>query len=1011
MTPQQDPSLRLYKTLDQKGIVVFIGRKPGMILRTALLSAWLGSTLSFGAAAQTIAIGETAVLTAADSGNGDLLVAQEASLSQPATIQSLSFYVTAAAGQLVLGIYNANGPSGGPGTLVAQTAAFTPKVGWNVAATTTTPTLAAGNYWLAYLPSDGGLAFVKENNSGNCHYYSLEFTSTLPPTFSTRTRNCTPTTWSFYATLAASSVVSAAVNGQCGAANGTKVSSAPATNLCSAGTASAVSGSGPWSWSCAGSNGGTTASCSASLDPAAVNGSCGAANGKAVSTAPSAGLCTSGTASAVTGSGPWNWSCAGSSGGTTASCSAPYTPAPTNGQCGAANGVAVSAAPTIGLCSVGLASSVTGTGPWNWSCAGSNGGTTASCQAPTQGSGPIPPANNVSANWQMAGMLSVGGIPNRTTVCATVSPIGSGGDDTANIQNAINACPAGEVVNLAAGTFTVTEGNFVLLNKGITLRGAGPGSTIIQRTNGCPPLSPSSNGNCGSNPSPFIIVGPEQYNNWVTSTNLTADVAQGATSVQVTSASGFSVGQIVLLDEMSNAAYQPDVGVGGSSQIWAASDYRVVWQKHNPSQGYDDFSSSQYPYQANTAGCWFNTPEAPSGTQRCDRATSELKRISAISGNTITFDSPVMISYRVAHTAQLSYFQMAFTANAGVESMTLSGADNQALEFMNAANSWAYKVECTQWLGHGCIAADSSFRVQIEQFYVHDGAWPEPGGGGYALEMCCGSSEILIENGISLRTDKVIVSLGAGAGSVVAYNYMDQAFICCDSSNPAEGSDGWIENGLNNAHYPGSHHALFEGNWTHQMGEDETHGNSTYNTYFRNYSTGYRTPAWVNAYDKATINDLTGTPQGTPGPLSPAETQLYTYWEAFIGNVLGYPGYSTSANGWVYEDATGGPAIFVLGVGYTSGNNGPDPMAGFDTSPPGTTVAHGNYDYLTNSVHWDPNISTQTLPNSLYLSSEPSFFTAGSGYTWPWVNPTGTPQLYTLPAQARYNAWTPFTQP
>jgi len=124
-------------------------------------------------------------------------------------------------------------------------------------------------------------------------------------------------------------------------------------------------------------------------------------------------------------------------------------------------------------------------------------------------------------------------------------------------------------------------------------------------------------------------------------------------------------------------------------------------------------------------------------------------------------------------------------------------------------------------------------------------------------------------------------------------------------------------------------------------------------------------------------------------------------------------------NGWVYENATGGPAIYVLGVGYTSGNNGPDPMAGFDTNG-GTTIAHGNYDYLTNSVGWDPNISVKTLPNSLYLSSAPAFFSAGSGYTWPWVNPTGTPQVYQncaggsrycLPAKARYDAGTPFTQP
>ena len=53
-----------------------------------------------------------------------------------------------------------------------------------------------------------------------------------------------------------------------------------------------------------------------------------------------------------------------------------------NGACGTANGIAVSAAPTKGLCTVGVASSVTGTGPWYWTCSGSNGGRPAQCAAP-----------------------------------------------------------------------------------------------------------------------------------------------------------------------------------------------------------------------------------------------------------------------------------------------------------------------------------------------------------------------------------------------------------------------------------------------------------------------------------------------------------------------------------------------------------------------------------------------------------------------------------------------------
>ena len=53
-----------------------------------------------------------------------------------------------------------------------------------------------------------------------------------------------------------------------------------------------------------------------------VNGACGSANGQSLTSTPTANLCSTGTPSAVSGSGPWTWSCAGSNGGSTASCSA-----------------------------------------------------------------------------------------------------------------------------------------------------------------------------------------------------------------------------------------------------------------------------------------------------------------------------------------------------------------------------------------------------------------------------------------------------------------------------------------------------------------------------------------------------------------------------------------------------------------------------------------------------------------------------------------------------------------
>jgi hypothetical protein len=55
-----------------------------------------------------------------------------------------------------------------------------------------------------------------------------------------------------------------------------------------------------------------------------------------------------------------------------------------NGVCGSADNASFSAAPAINLCQAGTAGTVSGQGPWSWSCAGTNGGTTASCSASVQ---------------------------------------------------------------------------------------------------------------------------------------------------------------------------------------------------------------------------------------------------------------------------------------------------------------------------------------------------------------------------------------------------------------------------------------------------------------------------------------------------------------------------------------------------------------------------------------------------------------------------------------------------
>jgi hypothetical protein len=237
---------------------------------------------------------------------------------------------------------------------------------------------------------------------------------------------------------------------------------------------------------------------------------------------------------------------------------------------------------------------------------------------------------------------------------------------------------------------------------------------------------------------------------------------------------------------------------------------------------------------------------------------------------------------------------------------------------------------------------------------------------------------------------------------------MDDGFI--SSSGETDG-DTWQEIGLNGSHMVGGHHMLFEGNYSFNIDSDDTHGNSIYMTYFRNWATGYRT-AFTNILDTpdtTVIDDLNDLPKapngtGTNGPLRAAGSHIYSYWMSFIGNVLGTSGHTS---GWTYNCTGGGiPTKCIWDLGWMDIE--PQP---YDPNVAATAVRDGNYDYVTNSIAWASNDTAHTLPNSLYLSAKPAFFNAGSGYTWPWVVPNGSPQLHTLPAQARYEAGTPFTQP
>jgi hypothetical protein len=307
----------------------------------------------------------------------------------------------------------------------------------------------------------------------------------------------------------------------------------------------------------------------------------------------------------------------------------------------------------------------------------------------------------------------------------------------------------------------------------------------------------------------------------------------------------------------------------------------------------------------------------------------------------------------------------------------VGGADGQ-VRFQNAAYSWAKNIEVTQWIGEG-IAVNGSFRVEVRDSYVHDGSWPSPGGAGYALSFASGTSEVLVENNIFINACKEMVVRSSGAGSVIAYNYADDAW---NFDNP-----GWVEVGLNGSHMAGSHHILFEGNYSQNIDSDYTHGNAIALTFFRNWLSGQRR-SFTDSSNARTVGLAYGS-----------------WWHSFIGNVLGRNG---QMSGWTYE----APAMSGANANWSDKviwKLGYDPERWSMHADPktlATVVRDGNWDFVTRSVRWHNTAAGFVVPNSLYLSGKPAFF---GSYRWPWVDASsGT--TYTLPAKARYDSGV-FTDP
>ena len=382
--------------------------------------------------------------------------------------------------------------------------------------------------------------------------------------------------------------------------------------------------------------------------------------------------------------------------------------------------------------------------------------------------------------------LSSTGLPVRTTICKTLSP--SGGDDTSAINAALTACPANQVVALAAGTFTVSS--TITLTKSVVLRGAGskgaPSGTTLKRTGG------------GS----VLAIGGQKdatcYSGSMgTAVALTQDALKETSTVYVgANAKNFTVGSLALLDQLDD-----------STVIQGDATY-------------------------------FKRVNGRSVTERV-----EIAAVDATAG-TLTLSSPLHWTFKSssAYQAMITPETNLPVKWAGIESLGLQGGSNPGydgqmaggIDISNAAYSWVADVQTDGTIGGMHVTVTGGFRVVVRDGWFHNSANYGFGTDCYGIVLRCGTADALVENNIVRYMNKPVLFSVSGGGNVVAYNYADNSW-----ATPAS----WQELNIDtHASFP--HMELIEGNYAPHVGAANTHGNAGYLTFYRNYSSSqFASPA------------------------------------------------------------------------------------------------------------------------------------------------------------------------
>ncbi len=357
------------------------------------------------------------------------------------------------------------------------------------------------------------------------------------------------------------------------------------------------------------------------------------------------------------------------------------------------------------------------------------------------------------------------------------------------------------------------------------------------------------------------------------------------------------------------------------------------------------------------------------GREGGKRAMGQLVELVKRDGNRLALSRPLAIPFKDSLAPQAVRSSDKVIRRAGIEDLHLETTrrrtdEGSSIKFWNAVHCWVRNVESSRgWFG-GHVTLKRCLGCEVRDSYFHH-AHAYGTGHGYAVLVTGQSTDTLVENNTCYHLNTGPQCACSGPGNVIAYNFSFQTW----------GRDypktDWVHADLcQHAAHPFL--TLFEGNVVGSLCFDFYWGSSSHNTLFRN-AIDMRNP-------RLDSRPMTRNVVGI-------RLDRFSRFNSALGNVLGHEGLDA-------EVESDGRSAFAKPVVWSFGHPG-------DPEVKRTLLRHGNFDWVTGRVQWDPAIADHRLPHSLYLTSKPAFF---GRLPWPPVGPDRRPMVSSIPARERFLA-------